>query len=84
LEGYYKMKFFGMVQENDWLGGFIKKIRESKNGDKLFRLTPLLTDLDQVNDYTSESHHGSLQQQQIDNAELRAHTEITLKLIEEI
>lgn len=84
LEGYYKMKFFGMVQENDWLGGFIKKIRESKNGDKLYRLTNLLSDLDQVNDYTSESHHGSLQQQQIDNAELRTHAELTLKLIEEI
>lgn len=84
LEGYYKMKFFGMVQENDWLGGFIKKIRESKNGEKLYRLSNLLSDLDQVNDYTSESHHGSLQQQQIDNAELRTHAELTLKLIEEI
>jgi wobble nucleotide-excising tRNase len=84
LEGYYKMKFFGMVQENDWLGGFIKKIRDSKAGDKLFRLQKLLAEMEQVNDYTSEHHHGSLAQQQIDNNELRTHTEITLKLIEEI
>lgn len=84
LEGYYKMKFFGMVQENDWLGGFIKKIKDSKTGDKLYRLQKLLSDLELVNDYTSEHHHGSLAQQQIDNAELRTHTEITLKLIEEI
>ncbi|MEO8148106.1 MAG: AAA family ATPase [Bacteroidia bacterium] len=84
LEGYYKMKFFGMVQENDWLGGFIKKIRDSKPNDKLFRLQKLLPDLEQVNDYTSEYHHGSLAQKQIDNGELQTHTEMTLKLIEEI
>ncbi|MEP7168263.1 MAG: AAA family ATPase [Bacteroidota bacterium] len=84
LEGYYKMKFFGTIQEKDWLGGFIKKIKESKTGDKVFRLQKFLPDLEQVNDYTSEHHHGSLAQQQIDNGELRTHTEITLKLLEEI
>ena len=84
LEGYYKMKFFGLVQEHDWLGGFIKKIKDSKADDKVFRLHKLLSDLEQVNDYTSEHHHGSLAQQQIDNGELRTHTEITLKLIEEM
>jgi wobble nucleotide-excising tRNase len=84
LEGYYKMKFYGIIQENDWLGGFIKKTKEAKDCDKLFRIQPHLTELEAVNDWTSDSHHGSTGQQTIDDQELRAHTEMTLELIEKI
>jgi wobble nucleotide-excising tRNase len=84
LEGYFKMKFFGLLQENDWLGGFIKKVRESKQGDKLFRLQTSLEKIESVNDWTKESHHGSISQTTIDNGELRTHTEMVLDLIENI
>lgn len=84
LEGYYKMKFYGIVQKNDWLGCFIKKIRDANDGDKLYHLQTHLTELEAINDWTAEHHHGSIQQQTIDDNELRIHTEMTIELLEKI
>lgn len=84
LEGYFKMKFYGVVQDNDWLGSFINKTRDAKVGDKLHHLQDHLTELEAVNDWTSESHHGSTGQQTIDDNELRTHTEMTIELLEKI
>ena len=78
------MKFYGVVQDNDWLGSFINKTRDAKVGDKLHHLQDHLTELEAVNDWTSESHHGSTGQQTIDDNELRTHTEMTIELLEKI
>jgi len=84
LEGYFKMKFYGLIQENEWLSSFIKKIRDAKVGDKLHYLQPHLIELEAVNDWTKGSHHGSTGQQTIDDIELRIHTEMTIELVEKI
>lgn len=84
LEGYFKMKFYGFVQENEWLASFIKKIRDAKVDDKLHQLQSHLIELEAINDWTKESHHGSTGQQTIDDNELRTHTEMTIELLEKI
>jgi wobble nucleotide-excising tRNase len=84
LEGYFKMKFYGILQENDWLGGFIRKVKESQSTDKLYRLQKYIEELESINDWTKEAHHGSISQTSIDDSELRVHTEMVIKLIENI
>ena len=84
LEGYFKMKYFGIIQENDWLGGFIKKVKESKSDEKLFRLQTHILDIESINDWTKDAHHGSISQNSIDDNELRSHTELLFKMIEVI
>ena len=68
--------------EREWLGEIVRKIREGGNAHPA---QPLYDELDQINDYTSQYHHGkdlaSIRPDQIDSTELTGHTRKTLRIV---
>lgn len=66
----------------DWLGDIVRKIRE---GGEAHPAQPLYDELDQINSYTSQYHHGEdvgdLTPDQIDPTELTGYTRRTLRIV---
>ena len=85
LESYFHLKFFDIVSQSEWLGDFIKKVRNSATTDPLNRLFPKVTELTDINDYSKKYHHRhntNADSEPITDAELRNYCERTLKLIQ--
>ncbi|MCR9251671.1 MAG: AAA family ATPase [bacterium] len=59
LEGAIKSKYFDNVDYNNWLGDIIQKIKDSEHPERLHKLTPLLQDIIDINDFTKEYHHAN-------------------------
>ena len=66
----------------DWLGDIVRKTRE---GGATHPMLALYDELDQINDYTSQYHHGEdvadATPDQIDPTELTGYTRRTLKIV---
>ncbi len=66
----------------DWLGDIVRKIREGGNQHPA---ADLYDELDQINDYTSEHHHGEnmadAMTDQIDSQELTGYIKRTLRIV---
>ncbi|NTW33157.1 MAG: AAA family ATPase [Bacteroidetes bacterium] len=87
LESYFHLKFFDLVAPDDWLGDFIKKVRNSTATDPFFRLQSSLTELSDVNDYSKKYHHrfnANNETEPVNDAELRTYCNRTLNLIQVI
>lgn len=87
LEGILRIKFFRDFKFNEWLGDFIRKINESKEGDRLFRLKSIVDEISEINDYSKNFHHSdptSVWGEVINDAELLIYVNRTLKLIDKI
>lgn len=87
LEGILRIKFFRDIKFNEWLGDVIRKINESKKGERLFRLKPLVDEISEINDYSKGFHHSdptSVWGDVINDEELRIYVNRTLKLIDKI
>jgi wobble nucleotide-excising tRNase len=88
LEGYFRLKFFGEFNSTDWLGTFIKRINESVDGDKLYRLKCDVGEIEEINDYSKKYHHSfsplTAESELINDMELRNYVERTFQLIEKI
>lgn len=83
LETYCWTTYPTCFQANrDWLGEIVRKIREE--GDQ-HPAHALYDELDQINDYTAEHHHGedmtSVTPDQIDPQELTGYVRRTLKIV---
>lgn len=84
LEGYFRAKFYDEVGENQWLGDFISKVRESVAGDVFYRLKPKLQELTEINDFSKKYHHSSndrADSEPINDAELRSYCEKSLEIV---
>lgn len=84
LEQYFKFNFLGQFTENEWLGDFIKKIREAQAGSPLISAQPILEELEAVNDYSKKYHHNtnsSSESEPIDDAELQSYSKRALELV---
>ena len=57
LEGLYRTHFPGHFPETEWLGDFIKKIRQSSGTDGLSHAQADLEELDAINEYSKKYHH---------------------------
>ncbi len=87
LEGIIRIKFFRDIKFNEWLGDVIRKVNESQEGERLFRLKPLVDEISEINDYSKGFHHSdptSIWGEVINDEELRIYVNRTLKLIDKI
>ncbi len=87
LEGILRIKFFRDIKFNEWLGDVIRKVNESKEGERLFRLKPLVDEISEINDYSKGFHHSdstSAWGEVINDEELLIYVNRTLKLIDKI
>ena len=87
IEGIIRIKFFTHIKTNEWLGDAIRKIRESRERDPMFRLKPLIDELIDVNDYSKSFHHSDPTNpwgDSINNEELKTYVNMTLNLIQKI
>ncbi len=82
LETYCRTTYPGYFLATDWLGEMVKKIRE---GGEDHPAQDLYEELDEINDYTSQYHHGEdlddTMPDQIDPTELTGFTRRTLKTV---
>jgi wobble nucleotide-excising tRNase len=83
LEGMFRIKFFGHIGKNEWLGDMIRNIRESEEGTPFFRLKSIWSELSDINDYSKGYHHSSPNSfdMQINDEELRIFVQRTLHAI---
>lgn len=84
IEGFFRIKYFKYVKENQWLGDFIQMIRNSPDNSPLYRLKPFLDELEEINDYSKTYHHSNPNYIEvgISAIELRNYVKRTLGLIE--
>lgn len=82
LEAYCRTTFLSSFQDNDWLGDMVRKIRE---GGAAHPAAGFYDELDQINDYSAEYHHGEdnndATPDQIDDTELKGYVRRTLRVI---
>ena len=82
LETYVRVTYPAYFLASDWLGDVVRKTRE---GGVAHPAHPLYDELDQINEYTSQYHHGEdiadATPDQIDPTELTGYTRRTLKIV---
>ncbi len=82
LETHCRTTYPGSFLANDWLGDMARKIRE---GGDAHPAQALYDELDQINGYTSQYHHGEnmadATPDQIDPSELTGFTRRTLRIV---
>ena len=82
LETYCRTTYSASFAAEDWLGDIVRKIRE---GGDAHPAHALYDELDQINDYTKQYHHGEdvddLTPDQIDPTELTGFTKRTLRIV---
>lgn len=84
IEGNLRLKFPSKFSRTEWLGEMISKIRDCSTQDQLNCLKPLLSELDEINEYSKNYHHSqnpSAGQYPINEPELKAFVGRTLKVI---
>lgn len=87
LEGILRIKFFRDIKFNEWLGDVIRKINESEEGDRLFRLKSIVDEISEINDYSKGFHHSdptTAWGEIINDEELLIYVNRTIKLIDKI
>lgn len=57
VEGIFRIKYF--FKDTEWLGDFLKKIRNSDKQSPLYRLREHYDDLSDINDYCKPYHHSN-------------------------
>lgn len=85
IESYYHLKFFDFISETEWLGNFIRQVREAQPTDPFYRLQPSLTELTDLNNYSKRYHHrfnGNADNEPIVEGELRTYCQRALDLIQ--
>lgn len=82
LETYCRTTYSASFAAEDWLGDIVRKIRE---GGDTHPAHALYDELDQINDYTKQYHHGEdvgdSTPDQIDPAELTGFARRTLRIV---
>ncbi len=82
LETHCRTTYSACFVSTDWLGDMVCKIREDGEGHPA---SALYNELDQINDYTKQYHHGEdlndITPDQIDPHELTGFTKRTLKIV---
>lgn len=59
IEGIFRLKYFSLVDENQWLGDFIKMISDANKESPLHRLKIYLPTIEELNDYSKIYHHSN-------------------------
>ncbi len=82
LETYCRTTYSGSFADGDWLGDMVGKIRD---GGAAHPAAALYDELDQINDYSKQYHHGENMQDatpdDIDSTALTGYARRTLKIV---
>ena len=83
LEGVFRLKYFSIVSDTEWLGDFLNRIRQCNNTSPLHRLIDILEDLSDINDYCKQYHHSNPKYMEIPiyDEELRQYVQRTLNVL---
>ncbi len=84
LEGLLRTHFPGHFTENEWLGDFIKKIREASEDSGLSHAKPDLEEIESINEFSKKFHHDqnpNANSELINEDELSGFTKRTLALV---
>ncbi len=84
LEGFYRSHFPRHFEDNDWLGDFIKKVRDADDSSGLFHAKPELQEIESINEYSKKYHHDknpNADSEIINEDELHGFTKRTLALV---
>lgn len=86
IEGIFRIKYFKYIDETQWLGDFIKMIRDANSSSPFAKLKPFLKEIEEINDYSKSYHHSNPNylERGISAAELRIYVKRTLNLIENL
>lgn len=86
IEGIFRIKYFNHINQNDWLGDFIQKIRDADEASPFNKLKPYLEEIEEINDYSKTYHHSNPNNMEIGISaiELRNYVKRTLLLIENL
>ena len=84
FEKYLRLKLPNEFPDNEWLGDFIKRIRDSAPTDAIAAAKVILDEVEAINDYSKRYHHNTNAQSEsepVDSNELAAFVGRTLKLV---
>ncbi len=83
IEGIFRLKYFNIFADNEWLGNFLDHIRNSKKSSPLYRLKVHLNELSDINDYCKQYHHSNpnYMEEPIFDEELRQFVQRTLSIL---
>lgn len=86
IEGLFRIKFFGELKSNEWLGDIIDRIRNSEEDSSYYIYKNHLNELTEINDYSKEFHHSNPYyfETSINDYELRNFVTRTINLIRNI
>jgi len=83
IEGMLRAHFPGHFKENEWLGDFIKTIRNASDTDGLSHAKADVEEIEAINDYCKKYHHAQnvYDNSDIDTEELYSFVRRTLRLV---
>ena len=84
IEGNLRIRFPMDFKSHEWLGDFIKKVRDASS-EPLIRMKNHLADLEEINDYSKKFHHDRdpfAHTEPINEIELAAYVKRTLNIIQ--
>lgn len=83
IEGIFRLKYFNLVKDNQWLGDFISMIRDSDISSPLYRLKDYLPEIEELNEYSKIYHHSNPNYLDvlINPTELSIHVRSTINLL---
>jgi len=86
LEGFFRIKYFDCIFENEWLGSFIDKIRNCDSASPFYRLKDNLASIEDINEYSKDFHHSdpTYFENSINSQELVVYANQLIRLIREI
>lgn len=83
IEGVFRLKYYNLFTDTEWLGSFLDHIRKSKQDSPLYRLNEYLDELSDINDYCKQYHHANpkYMEEPIFDEELRQFVQKTLDIL---
>ena len=84
IEGVFRIKYFSIVKDNEWLGDFLKHIRDCDVNSPLERLKgDIYNKISDINDYSQKYHHSNPKylEEPIYDQELGQYVRMTLNVI---
>nr|WP_106634447.1 AAA family ATPase [Alistipes sp. Marseille-P5061] len=85
IEGIFRLKYYDVVTDNEWLGNFLDHIRKCDSQSPLHRLKGSIYDtISDINEYCKTYHHSNpkYMEEQIYDNELRQYVTSCLKIIQ--
>jgi wobble nucleotide-excising tRNase len=80
LEEHFRQKFPMDFVRKEWLGDFLKKVRECSGGHNLFAMKQHLVELSEICEYASPFHHAP--QPEVENDELLSYVRRTINILQ--